>query len=300
MVYYFGAMKIWLSKNSEVPLREQLVTQVRLGVVSGDLLPGEKLPSTREIARRFGVHPNTVSAAYRELAASGHVDQKKGSGIYVSKAAANGHGDQLDGLIEKFVSDAALLGFKRSDIIGRLVTRRDRLSRGFLLVEPNPDLREIVIEEVSFATGLPVRAISDKEIAGFSGDEFQLIAMFDEEAKLSQILGSDRKCIYLKANSVASSLTGRNRPTEGELIVVASAWNDFLVLARLFLLAAKIDPNSIVTCSRREDDWGKTIRNAALIICDSATAKLLDGDDRVLPFQLIAERSLDELRSLSR
>ncbi len=61
-------MKIWLSKNSEVSVREQLVAQISLGIVSRDLRAGDRLPSTRELARRFEIHPNTVSAAYRELA----------------------------------------------------------------------------------------------------------------------------------------------------------------------------------------------------------------------------------------
>jgi DNA-binding transcriptional regulator YhcF (GntR family) len=66
-------MRLWLAKNSEVPLREQLATQIVLGITSGDLKSGERLPNTRELARRFSIHSNTVSAAYRELARLGRV-----------------------------------------------------------------------------------------------------------------------------------------------------------------------------------------------------------------------------------
>jgi DNA-binding transcriptional regulator YhcF (GntR family) len=41
-------MRIWLSKNNDVPVREQLVSQIIIGVVSNDLKPGQKLPSTRD------------------------------------------------------------------------------------------------------------------------------------------------------------------------------------------------------------------------------------------------------------
>ncbi|MET0754174.1 MAG: GntR family transcriptional regulator, partial [Pyrinomonadaceae bacterium] len=78
-------MKIWLSKNSEIPVREQIVTQIALGIVSGDLRVGEKLPSTREIARRFGVHSNTVSSAYQKLSEQNLIEFKKGSGFFVSE-----------------------------------------------------------------------------------------------------------------------------------------------------------------------------------------------------------------------
>ena len=60
-------MRLWISHQSEVPIREQLATQIVLAILSADLKPGTRLPSTRELARRFGIHPNTVSTAYREL-----------------------------------------------------------------------------------------------------------------------------------------------------------------------------------------------------------------------------------------
>ena len=56
-------MRLWLSKNSEVPIREQLVTQIILGIVSNDLKANERLASTRDLARRYKIHANTVSAA---------------------------------------------------------------------------------------------------------------------------------------------------------------------------------------------------------------------------------------------
>ena len=102
-------MRFWLSKSSEVPLREQLVIQVRLGIASGDLKARQKLPSTRELARRFKIHSNTVSAAYRELARQGWVEFRKGSGVYVRPRVPNRAPDgklELDQLISFFLHAA--------------------------------------------------------------------------------------------------------------------------------------------------------------------------------------------------
>lgn len=55
-------MRLWFARDNGVTLREQLVTQVVLGILGRDLRPGQRLPSTREIARRFHLHPNTVNA----------------------------------------------------------------------------------------------------------------------------------------------------------------------------------------------------------------------------------------------
>jgi hypothetical protein len=53
-------MQLWFARGSEVTIREQLVTQIRLGILSDDLRPGQRLPSTRELARRFRLHPEAV------------------------------------------------------------------------------------------------------------------------------------------------------------------------------------------------------------------------------------------------
>src|SRR5215469_16142043 len=76
-------MRLWLNRTGEISLREQLTTQVRLGILCRELAPGERLPSTRELARRFGIHANTASAAYRELEQDGWLEFRHGSGVYV-------------------------------------------------------------------------------------------------------------------------------------------------------------------------------------------------------------------------
>ena len=60
-------MQLWFARVSDVTIREQLVTQIILGIDSDDLHPGQRLASTRDLARRFRLHPNTVSAGYRQL-----------------------------------------------------------------------------------------------------------------------------------------------------------------------------------------------------------------------------------------
>src|ERR1700733_11597098 len=76
-------MRLWFSHSSEVPIYRQLVTQVVLAILCGDLKPGDRLPSTRELARRFALHPNTVSAGYRQLEKEGWTERRRGSGIHV-------------------------------------------------------------------------------------------------------------------------------------------------------------------------------------------------------------------------
>ena len=86
--YHFSreGFPLVLSRKSD-PIYRQLFTQVTLAILSGDQKPGDRLPSTRELARRFSIHPNTVSAGYRQLAQEGWVEYRHGNGVYIKSDA---------------------------------------------------------------------------------------------------------------------------------------------------------------------------------------------------------------------
>src|SRR6185503_12216414 len=153
-------MRIWLSKSSEVPLREQLATQIILGVVSNDLKPGQKLPSTRELARRYDIHSNTVSAAFQDLERRGWVEFRKGSGVYVRERVIDATADpklELDQLISTLFQVAR----ERGHTLGEIQTRVKRWLESqppdhFLVIEPDEEMRSILVAEIKEATGLRV------------------------------------------------------------------------------------------------------------------------------------------------
>ena len=282
-------MKIWITKNSEIPVRTQIVSQVQVAIASGDLRPGDRLPSTRELARRCGIHANTVSAAYRELEISGSVELRKGSGIYIRDKGL----DRLDTLLERLFREASEAGFSRDAVIERLSFReRNEGTNRFVLFEPNDDLAEIIAYEIYDATG--IKTVEWEAGAPKPGDV--LVALFDEAPKVRDAFGNV-DCIILSPNSVANSLSGRTPPQRDELVAVVSAWDDFLTLARIFLLAAGVEEESIFTCSSREAEWERRLGAAAMIICDSVTAIRFPDDERIVAFRLISNVSLDELKT---
>ena len=78
-------IRLWISRESSIPIREQLSSQLLLGILSRRLAPGEKLPSVRDLARRLAIHGNTVHAVYRDLAKRGWVQARPGSGVFVAE-----------------------------------------------------------------------------------------------------------------------------------------------------------------------------------------------------------------------
>jgi len=62
---------------------EEIAKQIAHAIRAGKLSPGERLPSERELADRFGISRNPVREAFRTLEALGYITVKAGSGAYV-------------------------------------------------------------------------------------------------------------------------------------------------------------------------------------------------------------------------
>ena len=72
-------------KVASSKIYEQIAAQIRQQMISGKLLPGDKLPSTRELSESFQVGRSTVREALSALKAMGLVEIHQGEGIYVRK-----------------------------------------------------------------------------------------------------------------------------------------------------------------------------------------------------------------------
>ena len=153
-------MRLWLNRTGEVSLRDQLITQVVLGILCHELAPGQRLPSTRDLSRRFGIHANTASAAYRQLESEGWVELRHGSGVFVRTTRPDAPLSPemaIDQMIGDMAAKARKLG--ASDALLKARLRRwlalEPPAR-WLVIEPDPELRRVVICEMEQALSLPV------------------------------------------------------------------------------------------------------------------------------------------------
>ncbi|HXG86378.1 MAG TPA: GntR family transcriptional regulator [Pyrinomonadaceae bacterium] len=297
-------MKIWLSKNSEIPIGEQLATQITLGIVSGDLPTGERIPSTRELAGRFQIHANTVGTAYRKLSEKGLIEFRKGNGFYVCEAKNRSAVSEfeLDFLVAEFFRNARSRGFSRDEIEKHLHKwLAAQAPEKILVVEPDENLRAILIEEIRAATSFQVVGVGLEEFQNKCRTANAIVAaMTDEKANIESILPAGKARVFLIARSVSSSMKNETRPRENDLIAVASGWNDFLILVKTVLVAANVEADSLLLRSTKDANWQKGLKDASMIICDSLTAKEFGGDERVRSFRLISDGSLNELQDFTR
>ena len=80
-------MLLHLNMSDDRPLYAQIVDQVKFAVAGGTLLPGELVPSVRELSRQLVINPNTVARAYRELQGQELLEPVRGTGLQVAGGA---------------------------------------------------------------------------------------------------------------------------------------------------------------------------------------------------------------------
>lgn len=77
-----------LNSSSGVPPYLQIAQQVRQALLAGVLVPGDQLPTVKEVVAQIAVNPNTVFKSYRELEHQGLVQGRPGSGTFVLRRPA--------------------------------------------------------------------------------------------------------------------------------------------------------------------------------------------------------------------
>lgn len=294
-------MQLWFAHGAEVTLREQLVTQVILGILCKDLRPGQRLPSTRELARRFRLHPNTISAGYRQLERERWVEFRHGSGVYVRETKPDvplSSAFALNHLIADFFRSARKLGVSLS-IVRSGVRQYLELQPPdhFLLIEPDEELRRIIALEMQQAVTFPVQSCNLNDDHFLEAMEGAIAVALPSKAKnVRQGLPAGAELLTLQIRSVPSSLAEWLPAPSGALLGIASRWPDFLRLARTMLSAAGFPADGLVFRDARTTNWQRGLQQTAAVVCDCVTAANLPKKTRAVVFALLAESSLVELR----
>lgn len=106
--------------NNKEPIYLQIVGLVKKNIATGDLEPGEKLPSVREMSKDLGVNPNTLQRAYGELERLGITYTKRGMGSFISEgdnSMKNLKVDMGKDLAKKFIKDMESIGIDKQGAI---------------------------------------------------------------------------------------------------------------------------------------------------------------------------------------
>lgn len=77
-------MDLIISNSSNRPIYEQITTQIKELILTGELQPGQKLPSIRALANGLRISAITTKRAYTDLEAQGFIETVQGKGSFVT------------------------------------------------------------------------------------------------------------------------------------------------------------------------------------------------------------------------
>lgn len=117
-------MEIVVSNKASRPLYEQIVSQIKAAIMSGELKAGEAIPSVRSLAKSLHISILTVQKAYTALQEDGFIEATAGKGCYVSAQNQDFYLEEQQKKIEERFSEAIELarisGISLDKLIGLL------------------------------------------------------------------------------------------------------------------------------------------------------------------------------------
>jgi DNA-binding transcriptional regulator YhcF (GntR family) len=286
-------MRFWITKNSELPVREQLVRQVLLGILSEDLPSGHKLPSVRAVARRHQIHSNTVSAAYHDLLEQGWLELRRGSGLYVRPLPSSTDG-QLDHMLTSLLQAARRQNYEPEEVLQRLEHLVHPVPYARILIaEADLAMREILEAELSESLPVPIEF--------YSSDLTQqaralVVALPTRAAKIRRQLPRGVPCIALRLRSVRAAIEGQTKPPPETVITIVSRSAEIRLWARAMLIAVGMDPDALSEIDATSAGWQHRLTRNALVVADVIVARDLPPDSKARVFRVIADSSLAELK----
>lgn len=99
-------MEIVVSNKASSPLYEQIATQIKAAIMSGELKAGEAIPSVRALAKSLHISILTIQKAYATLQEDGFIETTAGKGCYVSAQNQDFYLEEQQKKIEEKFSEA--------------------------------------------------------------------------------------------------------------------------------------------------------------------------------------------------
>ena len=114
-------MYITIDYNSGVSVSAQVVAQIKYLVVSGELRPGEKIPSVRGLAGKLKLNPTTVARIYRQLESEEIIYTQPGRGTFIARGASGltlaEKRRRLGGMVRELVVESGRIGMDYGELV---------------------------------------------------------------------------------------------------------------------------------------------------------------------------------------
>lgn len=293
-------MLIRIRRNSGVPVKEQIRAQIELAMLSGELPRGSRLPPIRTWARKLKVHANTISAAYRELSASGHVVVRSGSGVFVEpRPRRTALQPSVASNLRLAVEEALATGLGKEDILAAVARFAEpRPAEGILVVDPSREMAAVYASEIREAIRADVRVATLDELdADPRLAEGRVITVLPYHVgRVEGVASLGRLVVFTLGIPAIETLIPKGINSGMALVVSESPL--FLSFARVSLKSVFSDDFDIQICPlANEKTWRRFLAAADVILADAVSAPplLRAGAKRLTRLRLVSEDSMARL-----
>lgn len=294
-------MDIRISKESEVPVRQQLAEQIAYLIATDKLKAGEALPSVRELARRLNIHHNTVSHAYQDLVRRTWLVRRRGSRVLVRSLAEQKRptGTQdLDELINMTIQTARARGYSLQALRERL---RERLQAEppdhILVVDQEPGLQRLLREEIREVLGWPVECCAREDLAQNPGRTIGALVVAPQYAfdDVEPLVPKARLTLAIAFSSADEHVERIRKLEQPSVIAVVSISANLLRTAQALLVPALGRRHTLCEYLLPLES-SRVLGSADVIFCDSIAIKQVKSP-KAVHYRVIAPDSLAYLSS---
>lgn len=121
-----------IDQMSDVPVWAQLSRRIAHLIETGELAPGDQLPTVRGLASEISVNYNTGNKAYLSLASDGYIESVRGRGAFVRNIEDevwSEHASEVDGLIDDCIHACLGMGLSPDDVVALVSRKVSKLKR---------------------------------------------------------------------------------------------------------------------------------------------------------------------------
>jgi GntR family transcriptional regulator len=296
-------LDIVLNRKGGVPVRDQLVAQLELKILGGELPLGQRLPSVRALARRLKVHHNTVSAAYQALEESGHVELRRGAGVFVRRSGATAFSEAqgLDEMIRIALQTAFSKGYNGQDV--RAAVERwlvavppDRI----VVIDPAREMGELLLHEVEKSVGVPASCCTPGDVArdpSLLSGALALMLPYHVETVRRLAPGAAVEVLTLEASEEDRQAIA-SLPV-GSIVLIVSRSPTVLPFASVLMRSLRGD--EILVEPRlfsATKEWRRLVKAADMVFADglSADAVRRSGARKLREFRVVTDAAVARLK----
>ena len=185
-------MQISVSNKASRPLYEQIVTQIKAQIMSGELQSGEALPSIRSLAKSLHISVLTVQKAYDQLSQEGFIETTAGKGCYVSAQNQDFYLEEQQKRIEEHFTEAIEIARESGIDLEHLTSLLTTMMNALTISDVSKTYPGFTLDHVSFSVpqGAIVGLIGENG-AGKSTILNATLGLISKESGTINILGSD-------------------------------------------------------------------------------------------------------------